>query len=186
MMRKIFINLIALVGIVFSPIIYCLDSTCKNDIEKIISLYKLSPLEFEGGYFRRTYTLKNNNANKSLQATAIIYLLRNGDKSVIHKLGSDEIYHFYTGDPVTMLMLNEDGTTKIVTLGNDVLHDQQVQVIVPKHTWQGSYLSKGGCYALLGTTMMPGFDFKKFKYGIRKELIKKYPKEAEKIMNLTM
>jgi predicted cupin superfamily sugar epimerase len=79
-----------------------------NDADKIIKLYNLKVLQFEGGYFKQKYKIENNSSNKIPSATAIIFLLKLGDKSKLHKLSGDEVYHFYTGDPIRMLLLSPD------------------------------------------------------------------------------
>lgn len=117
--------------------------------------------------------------------TAIYFLLTAESCSMMHRIKSDEIFHFYMGDPVTMLQLYPEGSSQIVTLGSDLLKNEKPQVIVPKDIWQGSFIAPGGSFALLGTTVAPGFDFADFEYGRRKELIERYPNEAEKIIRLT-
>lgn len=182
-MRRVYVFVIVFISVLsYSLVGYCLE--CKDEIKKIIAFYDLKPLNFEGGYFRRTYTLRGK-VNEKPQATAIIYLLTNNDRSLMHKLDSDEIYHFYAGDPITMVLLNTNRTSQTITLGKDFLNGQMTQVIVQKNTWHGSYLAHNSCYSLLGTTMTPGFDFKKFQLGIREKLIREYPKEIKKIMYLT-
>ncbi len=161
------------------------SAVCNNEADKIIKLYNLKPLEFEGGYFKQTYKLESYDSDKIPKATAILFLLKTGDKSRMHKLFSDEIYHFYEGDPIRMLQLNPDGTSHTIILGKDIAHGQQLQVIVPKDTWQGSSVIDGGCYALVGTTMTPGFDISEFQLGKRNELIKKYPQDKDIINYLT-
>src|SRR5207245_2095434 len=91
--------------------------------------------------------------------TAIYYLLTPDTFSALHRLPTDEVYHFYLGDPVEMLQLWPDGSGRVGTLGQDVRAGQLLQVIVPRGVWQGSRLRPGGAFALLGTTMAPGFDF---------------------------
>jgi predicted cupin superfamily sugar epimerase len=132
-------------------------SYCSDMSDKIIKLYDLQPAGDEGGLFKLTYKLDDPQSDVP-KSTAIFYFLNNETKSLLHKVSSDIIYHFYSGDPVTMIQLKPDGTANIVILGNDILHGQQTQVVVPKNTWIGSYVSKSGCYALMGTTMTPGFD----------------------------
>ncbi|MCB4791640.1 MAG: cupin domain-containing protein [Elusimicrobia bacterium] len=160
---------------------------------KIIKTLKLKPHPKEGGYFREIYRSaeslkpgalpKRYKKGKSL-ATAIYYLLTPGTFSSVHKLSSDEIFHFYFGDPVEMLLLFPDGSGKAVTLGGNVLKGMFPQVIVKKNTWQGSRLVKGGKFALLGTTMSPGFDYEDYEDGKKEALIKKYPKFKKMISAL--
>ena len=59
------------------------------------------------------------------------------------------------------------------------------QIVIPKNTWIGSYVAKGGCYALMGTTMTPGFDPKGYELGDRSTLIKLYPEYKKEIIMLT-
>jgi uncharacterized protein len=103
----------------------------------------------------------------------------------MHKLMSDEIYHFYLGDPVEQLLLYPDGRSKRVILGPDILNNQNVQFVVPHGIWQGSHLMAGSKYALLGTTMAPGYEHDEFVLGHRDDLTGKYPQEVDLIQKLT-
>ena len=73
----------------------------------------------------------------------------------------------------------------VVTLGPDVLAGQSPQVVVPHGIWQGSFLASGGSYALLGTTMAPGFDFADYEAGQAEHLIQAYPAYADLIRRLS-
>ena len=103
----------------------------------------------------------------------------------MHRLQSDEIFHFYLGDPVEMLQLSPDGTGQTVVLGSDLRVGMQPQVVVPRGVWQGSRLVAGGKFALLGCTVAPGFDFADYEHGRRTDLIRLYPQFREKIVALT-
>lgn len=165
--------------------------------DEIISLLKLEPLVEEGGFFRRTYCSNQTLDLKLLEtwsdkykenkavATAIYYFLTPTTFSAMHKLPSDEIFHFYLGDPVEMLQLYPDGSGQIITIGNDLAAGMQPQVLAPKGCWQGLRLITGGNYSLLGTTMSPGFDYSDYVGGKRNDLIVKYPKYSELITLLT-
>lgn len=118
----------------------------------IIDRLKLQPHP-EGGFFAETYrsneqfdgqSLSSRYTSKRSIATAIYFLITAESCSVMHRLKSDEIFHFYMGDPVTMLHLYPDGSSRILTLGTDLINGQQPQVVVPKDTWQGSFVSPGG------------------------------------------
>jgi hypothetical protein len=99
-------------------------------------------------------------------------------------LPGDEIYHFYLGDPVEMLQLDTNGTGRVLILGPKVEEGMNLQVCVPGRTWQGSRLIDGGTFALLVTTMAPGFDFQDFKAGDRESLLRTYPQYSEQIAKL--
>jgi predicted cupin superfamily sugar epimerase len=156
--------------------------------EEIKALLKLEPHPVEGGSFRRTYTSTGSvelPRGARAQGTAIYYLLEAGTFSEMHVLASDEIFHFYLGDPVEMLQLYEDGSSAVLTLGPDLAAGQNVQLVVPAGVWQGTRLVEGGKVALLGCTVTPGFDFADYTSGSHAELAAKWPAEAERIGKLT-
>jgi hypothetical protein len=103
----------------------------------------------------------------------------------MHRLKGDEVYHFYLGDPAEMLILKPDGTSKTLLMGQDIVSGMRLQHVVPGGAWQGSRLVPGGKFALLGTTMAPGFDPADFELGSRGELTARYPAYAELIAALT-
>lgn len=158
-------------------------------VQKIIKLLKLKPLPQEGGLYRETYrsALKAGSrpgGERSI-GTSIYYMITPDRFSSLHRVSSDEIFHFYLGDPVEMLLLYPGGRSGKVILGPDIEKGQHPQFLVPKNVWQGSLLLKGGRFALLGTTVFPGFDFADYKQGTRKELLKLYPKCKQAINELT-
>ncbi|MCI0403556.1 MAG: cupin domain-containing protein [Acidobacteria bacterium] len=164
--------------------------------QQIIELLQLEPLPVEGGLFRQTYCSAERIRQAALPAryrgdkpfaTAIYYLLTSDPDSfsALHRLPTDEVYHFYLGDPVEMLLLFPQGGGRRVVLGQNILHGQQVQFVAPSGVWQGSRLIPGGRFALLGTTMAPGFDASDYQGGQRAELLARYPDQAELIRALT-
>lgn len=169
-------------------------NTEKDTVAHLIELFQLKPLPGEGGLYAETYRSGENIPREALAnrysetkpcGTAILYMLLPGDFSTLHRLPSDEIYHFYLGDPVEMLLLLPDGSSQVITLGQDVLNGQKVQFVAPSGVWQGSRLLEGGRYALLGTTMAPGFTPSDFEAADPDALLRDYPAEAERIAQLT-
>lgn len=161
--------------------------------DDLIQLLKLKPLPLEGGYFRETYrssdvllagTLPRRYTQAKSAGTAIYYLLTPDTFSALHRLPTDEIYHFYLGDPVELLQLGPQGG-QVVTLGSDLQAGQQPQLMVPRGVWQGSSLLPGSRFALMGTTVAPGFDFSDFEAGERKVLVEQYPVFRDRIRRLT-
>jgi hypothetical protein len=155
---------------------------------EIKTLLNLQPHPIEGGFFRRTYTSTGSvdlPRGSRAMGTAIYYLLEPGTFSEMHVLESDEMFHFYLGDPVEMLQLNPDGSSALVTLGPDLHAGQQVQLVVPAGVWQGTRLIGEGKVALLGCTVTPGFDFADYRNASYAELAEKWPAEAERIRALT-
>ena len=163
-----------------------------TDINELIRYLRLEPLPIEGGYFRQTWSSDDLVSIPSYDGqrpagTAIYYLLTSDPDSfsALHRLATSEIYHFYLGDPVEMLLLAEGAPGRRVILGPDLLGGQHVQYIVPRSVWQGSRLLPGGRFALLGATMAPGFDGRDFTLGRRDHLIQRFPQDAGLIRTLT-
>lgn len=145
--------------------------------QELIDALDLRPLEFEGGYYRETY--------RTEASTAIYYLLTADTFSAMHRLRQDEVFHFYAGDSVEMLLLHPGGEHSLVTISNSIEADQHPQVVVPAGTWQGCRVVAGGEWALLGTTVAPPFDVTGYEHGIREELIAAYPDCGAQISSLT-
>lgn len=154
----------------------------------------LKPLPEEGGFFAETYrsaetidatALELGHSGRRALCTAIYYLITPESFSALHKLPGDEMFHFYLGDPVELLELRPDGSGGTTILGADLANGMKLQHVVPGGVWQGSRLVAGGEYALLGTTMSPGFDYADFARRNAQELAAKYPAFAKLISQLT-
>ncbi len=159
---------------------------------EIKSLLHLEAHPYEGGFFRRTYTSSRNvklergpEPVTRAMSTAIYYLLEPGTFSEMHTLASDELFHFYYGDPVEMLQLWPDGHSVLVTLGPDLAAGHQVQHLVPAGVWQGTKLIGNGRVALLGCSVTPGFDHTDYVQGSYQELAETWPEHAQLIRTLT-
>ncbi|MBO4260795.1 hypothetical protein GRC12_44330, partial [Streptomyces griseorubiginosus] len=96
----------------------------------------LEPIPREGGLFRQTWAGPERPDGRP-EGTAIVALLTADDFSALHRLPTDEIWHFYLGDPLELLLLAPDGTSRTTVLGPDVLGGQQIQFTVPAGTWMG-------------------------------------------------
>jgi uncharacterized protein len=162
--------------------------------DELKRLLNLEPHPCEGGWFVQTWradetipkiVLPERYPGERAAGTAIYYLLEPHTFSEMHRLASDEVFHFYLGDPVEMLQLWPDGSTRTVMLGHDIAAGMHVQHLVPKGVWQGSRLLPGGNFGLLGCTVSPGFDCSDYESGNREELVRQYPQAEEKIRLLT-
>jgi len=158
--------------------------------EEVKQLLQLEPLPFEGGFFRETYRSRWQVSAEYLPdgvrgsrsiGTAIYYMITEESFSALHRLPSSEVFHFYAGDPAIMLQLLPDGTSRTITLGNDLANGQQPQVIVRGQVWQGCKVAPGGKWALMGTTMSPGFDRADYETGELDQLVVQYPGAAGRI-----
>ena len=139
--------------------------------QEVIVRLGLRPLTIEGGYFCETYRSPLTIPVDALPAecdydgprcvaTAIYFLLTPDSFSALHRVKSNEIFHFYAGDAVEMLQLWPDGTGRVVTIGNDLAAGHMPQVAVPAGVWQRTL--PGEAEALVSCVVSPGFDFDDF------------------------
>jgi uncharacterized protein len=163
-----------------------------EDVKKILGL---QPHPREGGWYVRTYEAAEKLGAEAFAdtrygearrtGTAIYYLLEPDTFSEMHRLKSDEVFHFYAGEAVEMLQLTGEGKGARVVIGNDLLLGQRPQVVVERGVWQGSRLVEGGGWALLGCTVSPGFEFEDYEAGVREQLCDAWPEFAAEIRALT-
>lgn len=135
----------------------------------------LEPLPHEGGMYRRTW------ANDT--ASAILFLLADGDFSAMHRLTADEVYVHQAGAPLDLLLLGPSGEVRRVLMGTDVAAGQIPQLAVPAGWWQGS--SSAGRWTLVTTIVSPPFEWDQIRMGERADLIAAYPDAAARIRALT-
>ena len=164
--------------------------------QKLIQHFKMAKIPAEGPWFTVTYRSQDMLDSKSLPVrykgnrvagTAIYAVQTKADFSAMHKLATDEIWHFYGGDPLEMLLLYPDGPGEVVVIGPDVFKGQHPQFVVPRDVWQGSTPigADPQSYSFFANTLAPGFEFDDFEMGYRDELQQKYPQFADQIARLT-
>ncbi|MEI6084245.1 MAG: cupin domain-containing protein [Verrucomicrobiota bacterium] len=122
----------------------------------------------EGGYYRETYRALLD------VSTAIYFLLPAGEVSLLHRIKSDEVWHFYAGSPLTIQVLGEAAIE---------LSAAMPQAVVPGGRWFGATVA--GEFALAGCTVAPGFDFQDFEMGDRTTLLRQFPQHRQLIERLT-
>lgn len=164
-----------------------------NDARYWIEKLKLEPHP-EGGHFGQTYRSEVVIAREALPAgftgaraasTAIYFLLEGENFSAFHRLRSDEVWHFYAGEPVTVHVIDGAGKYWSIRLGRDLEAGEVPQAVVPAGCWFASHVAAWKSFAVVGCTVAPGFDFEDFEMGKRGELVTKYPQHREMIERLT-
>ena len=152
---------------------------------EIVKLLGLQELPEEGGYFFRTYQSKeivNLARGERPIGDAIYYLITEDQFSGLHKLKCDEMWHFYAGDPVEMLLF-DDNEFKIIELGNSDFTKHLPQKLVKSEQWQGTKLKSGGKWALIGTNAFPGYDHSDFTLGRSEMFLNRTADQLEIIKN---
>ncbi|WP_101066120.1 cupin domain-containing protein [Roseovarius salinarum] len=126
--------------------------------DEIIETLGLAPHP-EGGWFRETW--RHDAGGARAAGTCIHFLLEAGQHNHWHRVDAAEIWHFYAGTPLDLLIAQDDtGPATRHALGPDLAAGQRPQVIVPAHHWQRAVPGDG--WALVGCTVSPGFTFDAF------------------------
>ena len=148
----------------------------------------------EGGWFRESYRAVESIPEAGLPArfqggrsfsTAILFLLEQGDISALHRLKSDEVWHFYEGAPLTVHVITPDGEYREILLGRDPEKGERFQAVVPAGCWFGAEPAGGVGFSLVGCTVAPGFDFSDFEMARCTELESLFPDHAALIRRMT-
>lgn len=155
-------------------------------VAELIEQYGLEPLPVEGTLFAGTYRSAAETDDGGPMGTAMIGLYANDplSRSLFHRLPTDEIWHFYGGDPIHLILLHPDASSSDVWLGSDA--GRRVQFVVPAGTWQAGELHPDGTWGLFGCTMAPGFTGAGFVAATRDELLSSHPDRATDIERLTV
>ncbi|MGW4565786.1 cupin domain-containing protein [Streptomyces sp. NPDC004561] len=151
--------------------------------DELIAHYGLEPIPREGGLFRQTWAGPERPDGRP-DGAAIVALLTADDYCALHRLPHAEVWHFYLGDPLRLLLLAPDGTTRTAVLGPGLRSGQHVQFTVPARTWMGARVAPGGAWTLFGCTTAPGFTYADYEHGNVTDLTARYPGEAGRIREL--
>jgi predicted cupin superfamily sugar epimerase len=144
----------------------------------------------EGGYFTRTY-VSDKNINLPgydgfrSTCTAIYYMLTGNQFASFHTIKSDEIWHFYSGSSLTLHMINSNSKMEQIQVGPNYDRGERFQVIIKSGCWFAATLNDKKSYSLVGCTVSPGFDYRDWRLGDRKKLLKMYPQYEKLIKKYT-
>jgi predicted cupin superfamily sugar epimerase len=111
--------------------------------------------------------------------------LEYGQFSAFHQIASDEGWHFYDGDPLTVYEIQLDGKLIIHKLGRNLDAGESFQCMIKAGSWFGSRCETQEGFSLVGCTVAPGFDFADFSLADRQELSRQFPQHSTLIESLT-
>ena len=139
----------------------------------------------EGGFFAETYRSAERIPQDALPArfagtrafsTAIYFLLESHNRSALHRIQSDEVWHFYAGGPLEVFVIEPDsGALTVIRLGNRPDRGEVFQAVVRAGCWFGSKPMAGSDFSLVGCTVAPGFDFADFDLADRANMLRQFP-----------
>ena len=157
----------------------------------------------EGGWYRETYRAEEiiqrqkkektqggeppaekENIFRSA-ATAIYFLLEGKQISKLHRIASDEIWHFYDGGPLVIAMISPEGRAAEICLGRNPEKGEMPQAVVPAGVWFGAFLAQPDSFALVGCTVAPGFEFRDLEFADPAVLPRQFSEHRALIDRLT-
>ena len=162
-------------------------------VENLVKHLQLLPHP-EGGFYKEVYRSSETIAQTALPqrfpgercfATSIYFLIEKNNFSALHKIKSDETWHFYAGDALEVIEIDEAGKLTSTSVGNKLENGEVFQYTVKANTWFGSRVKAGGNFSLVGCTVAPGFDFEDFEMAQRNELVSQFPQHKVVIEEMT-
>lgn len=162
-----------------------------NRKKEIIRSLELEPHP-EGGFFREMYRSRETldtpgeafPSGRNL-STSIYYLLGSDDRSLFHRIRSDEVWHHYEGSAMMIHMIRQDSLYEAVVLGKELSSGQRPQFVVPAGVWFGVTVEEPDSFSLCGCTVAPGFDFRDFEMADRYRMLQAFPEHEAVVMKLT-
>jgi predicted cupin superfamily sugar epimerase len=160
-----------------------------KDADFLIEQMQLQPHP-EGGYFKESYrsdlvieksALPDHFGIDHVSSTAIYFLLKSGQVSKFHRIKQDEMWHFYLGSPLKLILIDDSGNLNEYILSPDYKNGHFFQVLVPAFTWMAAYPLDENSFTLVGCTVAPGFEFSDFTIADTEELKKMFPQHQDLI-----
>jgi uncharacterized protein len=164
-----------------------------NSAKTLIKIFDLKEHP-EGGYFKESYRSSETISRQALPprykggrcfSTSIYFLLPAGSVSRLHRIASDEVWHFYLGGPLELLQISPDGKKEKIILGQDITAGQRLQYMVPAGCWFGARPAIDLAYSFVGCTVAPGFDYSDFELADTEDLSRRHPDLKEEILRFS-
>ncbi len=154
-------------------------ATVASTVQELIERYGLAPHP-EGGWYRETYRAARTLPGSSRSVcTAILYLLAEGQRSRLHRIDADEIWHFHRGDPLHVVELVRAAPARV-----HVLSAEAPQIVISAGSWFGAMPAPGSRWTLCGCTVSPAFEFATFEIGDTARLLAEFPLATRQILAL--
>jgi predicted cupin superfamily sugar epimerase len=155
--------------------------------DEVRNLLKLEP-HATCGFVRVTFMSKERIAPGGLPApfadgrpagSALYFMVTPGAPVRLHRIRNDQLYHYYLGDPLEVLMLRVDGTTQHVVVGPDLRRGQLTQLLIPGNTFHTARVIGRRRWFLGASTEWPGVEPVDVEIGNVDALAAKYPQVAD-------
>jgi predicted cupin superfamily sugar epimerase len=162
-----------------------MSNAMSNDLtaDEIRKLLQLEP-NATCGFVRLTYLSKQTIAPGGLPApfadgrplgSALYFMVTPTAPMRLHRIRNDQLYHYYLGDPIELLLLHADGDTERIIIGPDLRAGQRVQQLIPGNTFHTARLIGRRRWFLGASTEWPGVVPADVEIGNLDALAEKYP-----------
>ena len=156
--------------------------------DEIKDLLKLEP-NATCGFVRETYKSALQIAPGGLPApfdkgrpagTALYFMVTPDSPVKLHRIDNDQLYHYYLGDPLEVLLLREGGTSELVVVGPNIPGGELVQLLIPGGTFRTARVTGKKRWFLGASTEWPGVVLRDrdVEMGNIEALAVKYPEAA--------
>ncbi len=155
-----------------------------------VKLLELNPHP-EGGWYKEVYRSEGLHFGDGEFpegrnfSTSIYFLIEKNNFSAFHKIKSDETWHFYAGDALEVIEIDNAGVIIKTIVGSDIQNGHLLQYTVVAGNWFASRVYAEGTFSLVGCTVAPGFDFRDFEMAVRDNLVNQFPDHQDIIIKLT-
>jgi predicted cupin superfamily sugar epimerase len=155
-------------------------------VEEVRALLKLEPHP-TCGFVRITYMSTQAIAPGGLPAPfaggrptgSALYFMVTPERPVhLHRIRNDQLYHYYLGDPIEVIVLHADGTSERVMVGPDLRRGERVQLFIPGNTFHTARIAGQRRWFLGASTEWPGVEPADVEIGDLEALAAKYPAVA--------
>jgi predicted cupin superfamily sugar epimerase len=120
-------------------------------------------------------------ARSSPIGSALYFLVTPAAPARPHRIGNDQLYHYYLGDPLELFLLHEGDSSERVIVGPDIAAGQRVQFFIPGNTFHTARLVGSGRWFLGGSTAWPGVVQGDAEIGDLEALTAQYPSVATEL-----
>lgn len=162
------------------------NTTDDLSADEVRNLLKLEP-HATCGLVRVTFISEKQIAPGGLPApfadgrpagSALYFMVTPGAPVRLHRIRNDQLYHYYLGDPIEVLMLRVDGTIERIVVGPDLRGGQLVQLLIPGNTFHTARVVGRRRWFLGASTEWPGVEPADVEIGDIDMLAAKYPQVA--------
>ena len=157
--------------------------------DDVLKLLELEP-NATCGFVRETYRAKQQIAPGGLAApfadgrplgSALYFMVTPQAPVRLHRIRNDQLYHYYLGDPIEVLLLRGQGEHVIV--GPDLRAGHRVQLLIPGNTFHTARIIGQKRWFLGGSTEWPGVIPADVELGKPDQLTAEFPQVAADIRN---